>query len=226
MTSFLLKIIGIISMICDHSSDAIIGNFSNLNLIGRFAFPIFAFQAANGYTHTRNLKNYMIRLLIFAIISQIPFMLFISTYSNNFSLNIFFTLLLGICSLYFYDKINNKILGFAAVIAISIIAQLIKVDYGAFGVLSVFLFYLFKDDKLKMLITFLLLCIGKYTIYTIQAPILYEYYIKLGVFTFFAIIPILFFNNKQGPKLKYFFYVFYPLHLIILWAIHMFFLKG
>ena len=226
MTSFLLKMIGIISMLCDHSGDAIIKNFSNFNLIGRFAFPIFAFQAANGYIHTRNLKNYMIRLLIFAIISQIPFMLFISTYSNNFSLNIFFTLLLGICSLYVYDKINNKILGFAAVIAISIIAQLIKVDYGAFGVLAIFLFYLFKNDKLKMVISFLLICIGKYTLYTIQNPILYQYYIKLGIFTFLAIIPILFFNNKEGPKLKYFFYIFYPLHLIVLWFISMFLLKG
>ena len=225
MTSFLLKIIGIISMLCDHSSDAIIGNFSNLNLIGRFAFPIFAFQTVNGYIHTKDLKKYMIRLLVFAIISQIPFMLFLSTFKTDFSLNIFFTLLLGICSLYVYDKINNKTLGFILVIAISIVAQLIKVDYGAFGVLAVFIFYLFKDNKIKKVIAFLLLCIGKYTIYTIQSPIIYEYYIKLGIFTFLAIIPILFFNNKEGPKLKYFFYIFYPVHLIILWSIHMFLLK-
>ena len=76
MTSFVLKIIALISMFCDHFGDAFVKHFSFLNLIGRIAFPIFAFQISEGFSHTHNLKNYFIRLGAFALISQIPFSLF------------------------------------------------------------------------------------------------------------------------------------------------------
>ena len=100
LTSFLLKIIGIITMLSDHIGHAILGNFSFFNLIGRISFPIFAFQAMQGYIHTKDLKKHIIKLFIFACISQIPFMLFLSTFTTNMYLNIFFTFLLGIFALY------------------------------------------------------------------------------------------------------------------------------
>ena len=221
MTSFVLKIIGIISMLCDHTSDAIIGGYSFLNIIGRIAFPIFAFQATIGYVNTKDLKKYIIRLLAFAIIAQIPFMLFQTTFTNNYSLNVFFTFLLGICTLFLYDKCKNKFLGFFIVIIVSIIALIIKADYGPFGILIIFLFYYFKDNKIKMIFPFIILCILKYVPNFIDSPILYKEYMKLCIATASSIIFILLYNNKQGPKLKYFFYIFYPLHLLILWAIHL-----
>ena len=73
MTSFALKIIALLSMFCDHFGDAFIGHYSFLNLIGRFAFPIFAFQISEGFIYTKNLKKYFLRLGIFAIIAQVPF---------------------------------------------------------------------------------------------------------------------------------------------------------
>ncbi len=91
MTSFVLKIIGILTMLCDHTGDAIIGHFSFLNLIGRIAFPIFAFQIVQGYMHTHNVKNYAFRLFSFACISQVPFMLFLSIFYDTYYLNIFIT---------------------------------------------------------------------------------------------------------------------------------------
>ena len=81
MSSFILKLIAIFSMTCDHISYLIFGRFSFLNYIGRFAFPIFAYQITEGYIHTSNLKKYFLRLLVFALISQIPFMLFLSIVS-------------------------------------------------------------------------------------------------------------------------------------------------
>lgn len=80
-------------------------------LFGRIAFPIFAFQITEGYMHTKDLKKYFKRLILFAIISQIPFMLFLSTFTSPFTLNIFFTLLFGLFAIYIYDKIPNKFLG-------------------------------------------------------------------------------------------------------------------
>ena len=76
MSSFAIKLIAIITMFCDHFGDAILGRFSILNIIGRIAFPLFCFQIVIGYKHTKNINKYIIRLLLFGIISQIPFSLF------------------------------------------------------------------------------------------------------------------------------------------------------
>ena len=107
MTSFALKIIALITMFCDHFGDAFLGHFSIFNLIGRFAFPIFAFQISEGYMHTRNIKKYFLRLSVFALISQIPFSLFSHKFlhSSILSLNVFFTLLLGLLAIYLFDFI-------------------------------------------------------------------------------------------------------------------------
>ena len=107
MSSFVLKIIAIISMVFDHVGDACIKHLSAMNLIGRLAFPIFAFQISEGYYHTKNLKKYFLRLFLFALISQIPFMLFMSTYTNAFSLNIFCTLFVGLLAIFIHDKVCN-----------------------------------------------------------------------------------------------------------------------
>ena len=87
MDLFWLKIIGIITMFIDHYH-FVIGGSLILNIIGRLAFPIFAFSLNEGYFHTSNLKKYLIRLFIFAIIIQIPAILF----KLNYPVNIFFTL--------------------------------------------------------------------------------------------------------------------------------------
>lgn len=210
-------------MLSDHIGDSILGRFSFFNLIGRISFPIFAFQTMQGYINTKNLKKHMIKLLIFACISQIPFMLFLSTFTTNIYLNVLFTFLLGICALYIYDKCNNKILGFLFVIIISIIAYFIKVDYGAFGILLIFVFYFFyknnniKHNKLLMSISIVLLCVIHYLPNIFKSPSLICTYLSLITFTSLSLVFILFYNNKEGPKLKYFFYIFYPLHLLILY---------
>lgn len=208
-------------MLSDHIGDAIYGKFSFFNLIGRISFPIFAFQAVQGYIHTKDFKKYIIKLFIFACISQIPFMLFLSTFTSPFSLNIFFTFFLGLLTLFVYDKCTNKILGFLFVIFASIIVEFIHVDYGAFGILLIFVFYFFKDKKLQMAISTIILCFAKYIPNIIEMPTLYLHYLSCGLFTSLSLIFILLYNKKEGPKAKYFFYIFYPLHLIILYTISM-----
>ena len=75
MSLFILKIIGIITMFLDHYH-YIVGGSEILNIVGRIAFPIFAFTLSEGYTHTRNLKKYLLRLFIFAVGIQLPSSLF------------------------------------------------------------------------------------------------------------------------------------------------------
>ena len=110
MSAFVLKLIAVISMLFDHTGYLIFGKASFFNYIGRLAFPIFAFQIAEGYTHTKNLKKYILRLFVFALISQIPFQIFSKIFFDRFLINVLFTLLFGLMGIIIYDK-YNKFLG-------------------------------------------------------------------------------------------------------------------
>ncbi len=222
MTSFVLKLIGLCSMFCDHLGDATLGYFSYYNLIGRIAFPIFAFQIAQGYIHTKDLKKYIFRLLIFAIISQIPFMLFTSTFSASLSLNIGFTMILGVLAILSFDKIKNKYLGLSICVLISAIAQIIRVDYGAFGVTIILLFYIFRQNKLWLNISVASCIIINYVIrYMLDTTIsFYSYYLPIIICCCISLMLIALYNGKRGPNAKYLFYVFYPAHLLFLYFLH------
>lgn len=218
-SSFTLKIIAIIFMLCDHFGDAILKPFSFFNVLGRIAFPIFAFQLTEGYIHTKNLKKYFKRLIIFAIISQIPFMLFSSTFTSRFSLNIFFTLFIGLFAIYIYDKSHNKFLGILVTIFLCALAQLIKTDYGAWGVWIIMIFYIFKDKKIWMCLLYLLSCLLKYLPYLLAYNFHYIYMLLL-LGTASSIFFIILYNGKQGKKVKYLLYAFYPLHMLALYFIN------
>ncbi len=234
MSAFVLKIIALISMAIDHTGHLIYGGFSYMNYIGRIAFPIFAFQISEGYNHTSNLKKYFLRLLCFAIISQIPFMLFLSMYSNDiFGLNIFFTLLLGLASITIYNKLNKldcskymhilyKLLGIIVVFILSLVAELTNCDYGYFGVLTIFLFFLFGNKKILMNIAFIALVLIYYSKNLLYSP-LRSIYFGLAICTISPLIFINLYNHKKGKSAKYFLYIFYPAHLLILYTLHLIF---
>ena len=219
MTSFMLKIFAMVTMFCDHLGYAIYGKLSWMNYIGRLAFPVFAFQISEGYSHTKNLKKYFTRILIFAIISQIPFIVFHFMVSKIFYLNIFFTLLMGLLAIFSYDKIPNKILGLLVVASCAFIAEITNMDYGYWGVLVIFMFYICKNNKTLMSLSWLGLVLLQYLPRIIKYDFYYVY-ILLAIFTFLAIFPILLYNKKQGRKIKYLLYIFYPAHLLVVFGIH------
>ena len=120
MSIFIIKIIACITMFLDHIKYAIpMTNNYVTKYLGRFAFPLFAFIITEGYVHTKDLRKYYKRLIIFAIISQIPFMLFRTLVGEYLMLNVIFTLLLGLISITVYDKIEKRY--FSIPICISII---------------------------------------------------------------------------------------------------------
>ncbi len=231
MSAFVLKIIALISMTCDHSSYVIFGHFSFLNYIGRLAFPIFAFQISEGYIHTKNLKKYLLRLFVFALISQIPFMLFTSIYSSNLYLNIFFTLFLGLIAITIFDFLNkieckNKnmhylyiFIGVVFAIITALLSEILHCDYGYYGVSIIFIFYLFKKHRLLMNIAFIL-CTIIYQFPNVLFSTNSKIYIYIIIFTCLPLMFINLYNNKKGKDIKYLLYLFYPLHLLILFGIH------
>ena len=224
MNHFVLKIIAIISMLIDHASFAFYGGFSPWNYLGRLAFPIFAFQISQGFQHTSDVKKYALRLLVFALISQIPFSLFLYTITGEFlTLNVFFTLLLGLIAIILYEKCSSKWLGFFLCIGLAVLASLLHTDYGYYGVLLIFLFYILRNHKIGMVFAFIGLTILKYIPSWLQTNFYYPNLV-LCLFTCLAIIPLLLYNGKQGKKIKYFFYVFYPCHLLLLAFLRMLFI--
>lgn len=214
MSNFVLKIIAVVTMLIDHSGYVIFNGFSFMNYIGRLSFPIFAFLITEGYIHTRDLKKYFYRLLIFAIISQIPYTLL---FPDGFIINILFTLALGLLALTVYDKLKNKFLGILFVLFSAALAQLLHFDYGWFGIITIFIFYIFKNKKICMNIFFVVISFWYYFYYFLKTTAI-EYLIIFICCTL-SLIPINLYNGKKGKNIKYFLYLFYPLHLIVLYII-------
>ena len=243
MSSFIIKIIAIISMLFDHTNDVFIGHLSVFNLIGRIAFPLFSFQLVVGYTYTHNIKKYISRMFIFALISQIPYSIFIYIYTGTyFELNIFFTLATSLICMYILSSKNINIYLKLLYISIClIIAYYLKFDYSIFGILYplfVFVFYpyqekfgknrfsLSENTNKNSIIKLLFFIAGTLTFsivkYVKLIPLISTpWFIGLVLFTFIPAIIMIFFNGKKGPSLKYFFYIFYPAHLLLLELIYL-----
>ena len=181
-------------------------------VIGRWGFPIYCFLLVEGFIHTSNVKKYAIRLGGFALLSEIPFDLAqTGKLLNRESQNVFFTLFLGLIVLVAIEKIEtmvknvnlNYILRFLTVIAGAWVAMMLRTDYGktyGIGVIAIAILYIYRRDKKRQIIA------GCFAfLWEITAP--------------FAFVPIAAYNGKRGMKMKYFFYAFYPLHLLALYLL-------
>lgn len=213
MTSFNLKILACLFMLIDHIGYCIFPNITLFRIIGRLSFPLFAFQIAEGYKHTKNKKKYFIRMFIFALVSQLPYFIFrdISGYSA-FSLNIGFTFCLSIIALYFIELARNKnTLLILPAILVCFIAYFFKVDYSWYGIMLVTIFYVFDITKNDgFLFTFL--C----NIFFSLVYILIFNAAGIQLYGVLALVLLSFYNGKKGTNIKYFFYAFYPLHLMLI----------
>lgn len=179
-----------------------------LRTLGRPAFPIFCFLLVEGFVHTRNVKKYIGRMAVFAFVSEIPFDLALYGVPFDFrSQNVYFTLLIGLLVLYGMSKNPNNGWGQAlSFLAGCGAAYVLRTDYEVVGILLITAFYLLHDNKMQRTV----LCGG------ISA---YESWMCYGAGAL-ALVPIWFYNGERGKlRLKYLFYWFYPVHLMILYLI-------
>lgn len=209
-----LKIIAIVSMLIDHVGAFILLPWLNQTFgienramwvdiyqltrnIGRLAFPIFCFLIVEGFVHTRSVKNYMIRLGLFALISEIPFDLAKSQMLFDMSSqNVFFTLLAGLISLWALTHIDQP-LGRLAVVGLSMAGvTILNTDYSYLGVAVIIILYILRDTRF--------------------------YQSLLGAFSFIgswyampAFIITYFYNGERGRFNSKLFYWFYPVHLLL-----------
>lgn len=223
MSSFVLKVLACIFMFIGHIPFVFPDTVIPCILIGKLAFPIFAFLISEGYVHTHDWKKYLIRLLILAVISQLPASLLFNPSSNGLYLNIFFTLAFGLISISFFDKIKNKYWAIVPVIVLSAISEFFGCDFGAIGVLMITCFYIFRKNKSTMTIiqVFLMMALfaQKLYNYTSLNSTIIRYILLQFLFTVMSLIFIIFYNGKRGKdtrKIKLGFYLFYPIHLTFL----------
>ncbi|MGB8455300.1 MAG: TraX family protein [Anaerocolumna sp.] len=223
MNGYTLKLIAIITMFIDHMTAILIPQDTTIywigRSIGRLAFPIFCFLLVEGFLHTHNVKKYLARLGVFALISEIPFDLAFADKSVHYGYlmhqNIFFTLFIGLAVIYLMSMIERNFAGniflsnafdSLAVIAGCILAAILTTDYDYKGVLLIVVFYVFRGNKI-------LLTLAVFLVNTLFG-------IWIQVLAALSMLCIWFYNGKRGPQdNKYIFYIFYPAHIFILYLI-------
>ena len=233
-TSFSLHIMAMLFMLCDHLWGTIIPGNDWLTCIGRLAFPIFAFMIVEGYTRTSNLKKYVKRLLLFAIISEIPFNLAMgSRVFYPIHQNVLWSFFIAIGLIHWNEKVKEKqvwkriLVGLASVLIGYIGGIITFVDFYHAGILTVLVFYFFKNRKWWCYLG-QLVCLW-YINFEMLGGFSYEinlfgetyFFVRQGI-AILALIPIWLYKGKQGyhsKTLQYIYYAFYPLHLLILGVI-------
>jgi len=175
-----------------------------MRLVGRLAFPIYCFLLVEGFVHTKNIRRYALRLGFLAILSEIPYDL--ARYNRLFDpelQNVYFTLAIGLCVLWAFKSLETlpptqAPLKYLVAFTGILLAHFLQTDYGALGVLLIVVLYLFRTDRMRQSIVGAVCMLWDYT-----APA--AFLLTCG------------YNGERGRQLpKWFFYGFYPLHLLLL----------
>ncbi len=236
LTSDMLRLIAVVLMLSDHIWATAMNLGDWMTYIGRMAFPIFAFQIAEGFIHTSDFKRYALRLFGFAIISEIPFNLFYSSrFFNPYHQNVMFTLLLGLLAIKVTDNLKKD--KSAKNICLSVLWYLLIVtgsvigfpDYGFLGVITVLMFYLFRDFPFAWVLQLagMVLINGVFSEGQVIPTELFGKAVEIPIqsYAVFSLIPIWLYGGKKGKgskALQYGFYSFYPVHMLILYLIKYF----
>lgn len=205
INGFQLKMLAMLTMLIDHMGAILFPQYRWMRMIGRLAFPLFAFLLVEGFLHTRDVNAYLKRLTIFAILSEPVFdFAFSGRFFDMGHQNIFFTLALGVLLLKLLNEnaeVSRRILWF---VVIAFAAELIRCDYKTGGILTILIFYQYRNNRRMMSVFFAAAHMFLWGTLSIQS------------YAVFSLIPIFLYNGKRGTRVKYAFYIFYPVHLLVL----------
>lgn len=243
MTWNVLKWVAIAAMLIDHTA-AVLGGWlpplcsGLMRDVGRMAFPIFAYGIAQGCVYTHSARRYLGRLLLFALISEVPYQLALEQpLPPRFATtNVFFTLLAGAacCQIVKVCRSRGKRWAWAAVVpvgAIVLLCEMQHTDYGGFGVLCIVLPYLFWESKpariiaLGSVVAFLYVVVShfqgfSYPLWWMENPSALGGMLRQTLFALAGVGLIALYNGQPGSKKgKWAFYIFYPAHLLALFAL-------
>jgi len=194
-----LKFIAMLTMLIDHIGYLFFPAALWLRIIGRISFPIFAFLIARGYRYTSDKKKYALRLFVFGLISQVPYVIFVPG-----KLNIMFTLLIGLIIIEVFES-KARPLSFVLLL----IGSVIPVSYGVYGLAMILVFHMTYGQADKTMIGYFILSAAYY----------YSSGNAIQTLSVFAIFPILLdpVTKLRVPRLVG--YLFYPGHIALLLSI-------
>ncbi|MCR5572492.1 MAG: conjugal transfer protein TraX [Candidatus Saccharibacteria bacterium] len=223
LTSASLQLIAMITMLIDHIGAFLCGNDFGMRLIGRLAMPLFCFMLSEGFLHTKGRRwQYFGRLALFAFISQLPYDLLRNSSDSFVYLNVMFTLATGFAAMALIEYGGWSVI---CLPIIFILAEYLHMDYGAYGIAMIVGFYLvskFLKKKKYQLWRWLAYVVLFFTSTTIYVAAKHNYN---QLFAMMAIIPIILYNGKLGRRLpKWFGYIFYPAHLLVIFVVQQLFL--
>lgn len=236
LSGFSLKWIAIITMLIDHTAATLVWSYYLdlrqsfspdaalwydiyiwMRRIGRMAFPLFCFVLVEGFVHTRSRSKYALRLLAFGIVAEVPYDYALHTsISWTSELNIMFTLLLAFCALWLADVVGSKLklpwwgtslLTVATVAGAAWLANgPLDVSYHAYGIILIGALYLARNHRF---VQFLLGCAA--TVWYCE-----DHNSWLQMYAAAGLACIALYNGQRGRGMKWFFYLFYPVHLAVL----------
>ena len=224
-----LRALAMFLMLLDHLWATLVpGNFW-MTYLGRLAFPIFAFQISEGFFHTADRKRYAKRLLLFALLSEVPFdLIYGGTVFYPFHQNVMFTLLLGLLACCSLDRARRErttkavLRGALSVAEILLLSLIGMVDYGWKGVATVVVFYLLRDFPGAWLAQAAALILLNIVFFKGQTIPLLGLDIPTQGFAVLSLLPIWLYNGQRGGGgrgLQYAFYAFYPVHMLVLYLL-------
>ena len=203
-----LKILACIFMLIDHVGYMFFPQYIIFRIIGRLAFPIFAYGVAMGFQKTSNLRKYMKRLLVFSLIAQLPY----SWFSPG-NLNIIPTLLLGLWVIWLHENAGRY--GFVLALLLVATGDIIHLQYGSYGLMMIWIFYICRKDKGILSLAYAMMSIFFAWMHGWSYSMVIQLY-SIGS------LPFIFADWKVKLRVnRYFFYAFYPGHIIVLLLIRM-----
>ena len=218
-----LKGIAAALMLTDHVGAILLPEVLALRCVGRLAFPIFAFFIAEGYAHTRDFGRYFRRLAILAVVSEIPFNLENGAVFDLTRQNVLWTFCLALLTLRGLEALGRergfgRWAGCGLVLAAGFAAgELLRTDYGGWGVVTVALLYLCRDGRYaKLWLLLAMAAVNGLGMGSLAMPV-FGGEMPIQIFAVAALPMIWLYNGQAGPKgLRRAFYVFYPAHLLVL----------
>lgn len=239
MTTNILKYIAIIAMVVDHIAGAFVTDGTILSIvmhtIGKITGPIMFYFAVEGYHRTRNINKYMIRLAAFAIISYFPFLYYryggVLADIQLLRPNVIYTIFIGVLAIRIRRNLKNPVIKTLLILCLIILCT--PADWGTLGIIIIIVFdYFYGNFKNQAFGYSMIVLLDVGVLSMITTPFFYlfyeqtfyinweniMYYIE-NIGMFLPIVLLYFYNGKKGNTNKFsqwFFYIFYPLHLLIL----------
>ena len=215
----MLRLLALLSMLADHTGLALFPRIGVFRCVGRLAFPLYCFLLVQGYIHTRDVRAYARRLLLLAILSEIPFdLLIFGRAACMMEQNALFSLLLGLAAVWVIDRFESKPVKAAlGTLLVFMLSMLARVSYGWLGVALCLWFYKLRRSRVRQA-----LCILPIeSVYCLSLALsgVEQSWVLVSLCAMLSAVPVLLYNGRPGLRnrlISFLFYAAYPLHIVAL----------